>query len=245
MAYALSVGLNDQDLLRIAAKFGLSAKDLNIAAMRAVNDVAKTGRGRTRKRVRAHVTLPARRVNDAVQVVKRAKPNDLNAIIGIDWKPSRKGADRPGLMNFKGTPKKPRRYKGRGRRSSPPFKYQILKTSGKMKHPSAFVGHGQDFAGGRPGARGRVGGRMMVEDPTERATGKPRAFIRDPTGRISSRTGRTRLIALKGPSVAALWQNRQTGIAADVMKDLNQQLAKRIHGQAQRLYDRKWKKVTR
>lgn len=224
MRPTLISSVSTADMLRVAANFGLSARELGKAASRAINDVARTGRGRARKQVRAHITLPAARVNEAIDIISRASPERLHATIALDHRA--RGQDRrPTLMSFKGRPSKPQptRTKTGRRRKRKPFTYQILKAGPRTELPGGFVQQGQEFAAGN------IKGNL-------RQAGRAQAFVR---------RGRSRypLSVPRGPSVAAIWQNPANQVAAPVLEDLNQRLPERIQGQAQRLYDQKWKKV--
>jgi hypothetical protein len=224
----LTAQLSTADLTRIARKFGLTARELSKAAAGAVNDVAITGRGRTRKQVRAKVTLPASSVNPRINVAVRAVPQDLSAILKIDdgrndteetaVNQNTGGRGRPSLMSYKGRPKTPdygrkRTKKGRAKKRRQ-FSYQILKTGPRKPFAKAFV------------ARIRHGS----------GAGYTQAFIRRGAARYP-------LLVPRGPSIAALWQNPETGIAKDVMSDLNERLPKRVEGRAQLILDQKFKKA--
>lgn len=225
MRPTLISSVSTADMLRVAASFGLSARELGTAAARAVNDVARTGQGQTRIQVRAHITLPAARVNDAINIISRATPQRLSATIALDHRA--RGQDRrPTLMSFKGRPSKPQptRTKTGRRRKRKPFTYQVLKAGPRIDLPGGFVQTGQEFAGGN------VKGNL-------RQAGRAQAFVRKGKGRYPLRVPR-------GPSVAAIWQNPTNQVAAPVLEQLNQRLPERIQGQAQRLYDQKWKKVS-
>lgn len=232
----LQIGLSERDLLRVAAKFGLTAQQLSRATVGAINDTAITGRGRVRRRIRQYVTLPARSVNQRVIVAKRASEADPVAIITMDR--GRTARERPTLMSYKGKPSRPpyegrvaerrRAAKAQGKRLRPrrirPFTYQILKSGSRQTMPNAFVA--------RPRRRGtRMGGTVDIGN-----TGNVQAFVR---------RGRSRypLHVPKGPSVAAIWQNESNGVAADVLKDLRDALPRRIQGRARMILSSHFRRV--
>jgi hypothetical protein len=216
--------LSTADLTRIARKFGLTARELSKAAAGAVNDIAITGRGRIRKEVRAQLTLPARTVNNRVRIAYRASPVALSAGIRIDagrgddfsevsFGQNKGGRGRPSLMSYKGRPKTPdygrgRTKKGRAKKRRQ-FSYQILKTGPRKTFGKAFVAKVTEGFG----------------------KGVIQAFIRRGEDRYP-------LLVPRGPSIAALWQNPQTGIAKDVMSDLNKRLPSRVEGRAQLILDK-------
>lgn len=246
----LTAYLSNSDLRRIAQSYGLSAAELDKAAVRAVNDVAKTGRGRTRKAVRAHVTLPAKRVNKSVEILVRAKPSSMRAVIGIDAKGRRATGQtrRPTLMSFGGKPKKAefssksavkrkamskreRRRKRKLKRK--PFTYQILKSGPRKTLAGGFV---QEPGSASERNRSRRGGNLVTDAQGNAiGGGTVQAFVRK-SGKAYP------LIVPKGPSVAALWQSDDNDIAQDVLADINQTLPSRIQGQAQRIYDKRFHK---
>lgn len=230
----LAVSLNSSDLLRIADKFRLSSIQLRKAVADAVNDTAYRGRGLTRKRIRSFVTLRASRVNAAVEISAKATQENPTAAISLD-RHARNQPLRPSLISYGGKPTKPpyesasaarRRSRGRKARTTP-FSYQILKSGPRLVLPGGFVA--------RANKRGSFwGGRGAPAVPLEPGTGSVQAF---------RRVGKARypLVAPKGPSIAALWQNEQTGIAADTLKDLRTLLPQRVQGQARRIYDSQFK----
>jgi len=231
----LAVVLSKSDLMRIAEKYKLTANDLAKSAARAVNDVAKTGRGLTRKRVRAYVNLPTKSVNPRVEITKRASPDDLHATIVLDAAKHGKRR-RPTLMSFKGRPKKPsyegkaalknkQRPRGKKRKlKRKGFTYQIQKTGSRKTLPGGFVA--------RTTRRFNVGGGFESLG----SGGNVQAFRRKGRARFP-------LVVPRGPSIAAMWQNPETGIAIDITTELNRRLPERVQGQARRIYDGRFKKV--
>jgi|GEM_PF-3735549 len=227
----LSAQMSQTDLSRIAAKFGFTAKETETVVARALNDVAKTARGRIRKSVRAYLNVRAKSVNDRVDIGRRARPGELRATVDID-KLSRSRA-RPTLMSFGGKPKEPW-YEGKkaslikrraakqraatGRRGvtqPKPFTYQIV----------------------RGGSRDTLQGAFVARISTGNAEGNVLDF---------KRVGRKRypLVVPKGPSVAAVFQNAANGVGREALADLPDLVASRIEGQSQRLLNSQFKKVS-
>lgn len=236
MRPTLIATMSQTDLLRIAAQFGLAARELAKATADAVNDTAKKARGETRKRVRAYVNLPANRINTAIDINVRAKPDSPSATVVLD-KHAKGRSERPSLISFGGKPGKPhyegkahkkRRAKAGGAKPSPAFSYQVLKAGPRKILPGGFVA--------RPTRRGLGAGSPGVSRQITDGSGAALAFVRRGKPRYP-------LNVPKGPSVAALWQNDENGIRKDIMAELGPYLAKRVQGQAQRIYDAKWKKV--
>lgn len=226
MAIRIYATLDTKAMLRSAASFGLTARELDRAAASAINDVAKTNRNVTRREVRAYVNLPASSVNPRIQQTERATPQKLKAVVTIGVRRSASGSkasDRPSLISFGGKPNKPRKEAKRTKTGKltksarAPFSYQIVKGGPRRILPGGFVQRPYSSRGG-----------------TSRP---PLAFMRD---------GRSRypMLVPKGPSIPAIYQaTQQNRVAANVHKEMEGRLPSRLQGQAQRIYDRRWRKV--
>jgi len=220
MTTTIVASLDTTDLLRIAAQLGLSSKELNKAAVTAVNDTAKRTRSEARRQIRAYLTLPARSINRRVELGKRATPDDLTATVRLDRVDRREGGGasaRPTLMSFKGKPNKPRSESKRTKTGKltkaarAPFTYQITKTGGRRMRPGMFV-------------------------QRQTTTGLAMAF---------KRVGKNRypLWVPRGPSIAAVWQFDQNKVADKTLADLRGALTQRMLGQGRRQLARTFKAV--
>ncbi len=234
MAPFITAKLDTDQVLRFASKLGLSAKELSKAQVTAVNDVAKTTRGRVRKEVRAYLTLPARSVNQRVEVGRKATPTKPEATVVIDRKVSRSGGGasaRPTLMSFKGKPKVPRREGKRTKTGKltksarAPFTYQIRKGGSRRLLKGGFVQ--------RPRRRFNLqSGGFDALEGEQRA----QAFRRQGKARYP-------LSVPRGPSIAAVYQNPETKIADRVTADARERLPGRFQGQARRQLGRTFKRA--
>jgi len=209
MALTHATMMNTKDLLRIAAGLGLTARQLDTAAVRAINDTARHARGKTRKAVRAYLTLPANSVNSRVDVSEKAKRGSLTAKVSIGRAGDKRANPRPTLLSYKGKPKHPRSEAKRTKRGKltksarAAFSYQITKAGARKTFKKAFVQRRRDGAN------------------------NVQAFVRGGEARYP-------LVVPRGPSVSAVWQaSDQNNVAEPVLKDTNQHLPHETQRQSQ------------
>lgn len=230
----LTLTLNDRQLFAAAERFALTSRDLQRAQAAAVNDVAKRARNNKRRLFRAYLTLPAKSVNERVEIVKRASASNATAVVTVDRR-SRGGGSggntRPTLMSFQGRPRVPqaegrRTKRGRLTKSArAPFTYQITKNGSRKTLPGAFVQ--------RATRRFNLNGGGFTGVSDQRA----QAFVRKTAARFP-------LAVPRGPSLSAVYQSpERNNVQKEVVADLRDRLPRRLADQSRRIYERRWRRV--